>query len=129
MVAVIGITCFSISQTSRLRRAFQHHAGVEDPSLKSYYPQLGGESFVRSEQWKNYQEYAKHCPQIAEVLSVQITKTSDTSSYVITLRGPDAHTEWPKGSPNAGFERDVCSLWVNGGKENDELQVNSFTAY
>ena len=66
VVLIAGIG-YLWAQDSSLRKAFLHHHGQESPEVKKYYPQVGGESFVVSEQWKNYQKYAKLCPQIAEV--------------------------------------------------------------
>jgi hypothetical protein len=109
---------------SALRKVFEHHQQQESPEVKVYYPAAGGEAFVLSRRWKNYQKQACNCPAIAEVVSVQIGKTSDTGNYVITMRGPNAGK---KGLD--GFELDTCSLWINGGEEDKRLEVRDFTNY
>lgn len=111
------------SGSGDLRKAFLHHQGHEEAGLKAYYPQLGGEAFVMAERWKNYKKNAKDCPAIAEVTSVVVSKTSDSGSYVIQMKGPSAHEK-----PD-GFEADICSLWIDGGDESTELQVRDFSDY
>ena len=109
--------------TSDLRKAFLAHQGQESEEIKSYYPQVGGENFVLSERWRNYQKDAKSCPAIAEVTSVVISKTTDTGSWVIQMSGPSAHTK------QDGFQADVCSLWIRGGVAGADLQVGDMTPY
>ena len=122
-VALVGGALLPALDSSDLRKAFLHHQKQEYPAVKAYYGIAGGEDFVLSERWKNYQKYAKTCPSIAEVTEVVISKTSDGGEYVIQMKGPSAHT----GSD--GFETDVCSLWINGGHENVPLQVRDFSSY
>lgn len=107
-----------------LRKAFEHHEKLEDPQIKMYYYGiLGGEDFVRSERWKNYQKYSKDCPAIAEVVKVVVSKTSDGGDYVIEMSGPSVR------EGKDGFTKDKCSLWIKGGSENKELDVGDFTSY
>jgi hypothetical protein len=94
-----------------------------DQLNQKFKASFGVDGYVTSERWKNYQKYAKDCPAIAEVVQVEISKTSDGSEYVIRMRGPNSRT----GAD--GFEKDVCSLWVNGGQENQTLEVRDFTSY
>jgi hypothetical protein len=121
-LGMLGCAIWALAP-SDLRKAFDHHQSQEYPAIKAYYPQLGGEGFVLSERWKNYQKYAKDCPAIAEVVKVVVSKTSDGGEYVIELKGPSARI----GAD--GFEKDVCSLWIRGSGENQELDVRDFTSY
>lgn len=126
MLVTIGCSVQPISAPpapNDLRKAFLDHQKYEFAGVKAYYPQLGGESFVLSERWKNYQKYAKECPAIAEVVTVEISQTSDGGEFVIQMKGPSAH----RGKD--GFESDVCSLWVSGGELNVDLPVRDFTSY
>lgn len=124
LVVLCGIGFYVYSQSQGdLRKAFEQHQQQEFPGVKAFYPQVGGESFVLSERWKNYQKYAQNCPAIAEVVTVEINKTSDGGDYVIRMAGPNRRMD------KDGFEKDVCSLWVNGGKENEELEVRDFSDY
>jgi hypothetical protein len=120
----VVLVAFLYAQESSLRKAFLHHQQQEYPEVKAYYPVIGGESFVMTERWKNYQKYAKKCPAIAEVVSVELRKTTDGGEWVITMRGPNSGKEGKD-----GFEIDTCSLWVKGIAVNERLEVRDFTDY
>lgn len=123
LIAQPLVTSAMAKGNSRLYRAFKQHETQEYPEVKADYRKAGGEEFVTSERWKNYQKYAKECPAIAEVVEVEISKTSDGGEFVVRMMGPDA------GEGADGFAKDVCSLWINGGKEGQTLKVRDFSSY
>ena len=102
------------SSATDLRLAFLDREKYELAEVKAYYSMLGGEQAILAEKWKNYQDQARSCPAVAEVVKVRVAKTTDSGEYVITLMGPTGKT---------------CSLWVKGSRERVELPVRDFSPY
>lgn len=121
-VVVLVVAVVAALPQSDLRKAFLDHQKYEYPEVKAYFPQLGGESFVLSERWKNYQKTARSCPAIAEVVTVEVSKTTDGGEFVIRMKGPNYHED------RIGDE-DVCSLWVRGSFMDTELPVRDISPY
>lgn len=122
MILVSGMVGWGLAQTSTssdLRRAFLDHWKHNLPDESNYFPQMGGANYVMLKRWENYQKSARKCPSIAEVVSVSVGKTVDSSEFVIRMSGPREN----------GNDNNTCSLWVVGGEVDRTQPVRDMSTY
>lgn len=128
MFVMFAVLCvYAATQDSDLHKAFLHSRKY-DPAdwnrIDRMLDEINGAGSSQAARWARYRQDAKHCPAIAEVVRVEISKTIDTGNYVIMLIGPRGMID-PEDA-NA----DTCSLWIDGHNDQGQrMEVTGFTTY
>jgi hypothetical protein len=106
--AGIGLVTWQQTKVSVSRKAFDAREKYET-AVETYGKQWG--AWLTETRWKNWQKTAAELPHIANIITVSLSKTSDTEEWIIGMVDADGK---------------AVSIWLGTGKK-DGGPVRSIT--